>query len=414
MVKSDFSSKFFSSLFSALIISGIVGFLTYSLSSENNPNPLGITIFFSVIVFAIGFYVSLNGKFNELLQAVSQKLSEYNSLIEKNNEKVGIVENEKEILKQSLIEKSSGYPTLHKSLAEFEKYIDDAVSHELIVKSHPAYSSAEVVKEHSRRRREAERSQKITQSIIEYYEELEPSLIDYKNEEFGDIDEVLKEWTEEEKQDPVTYFVNKDEYRNLSSAERNQLALERYWKRPHSKWHIGIMYERYVGYLYENMGYEVAYHGVKEGVHDLGRDLLAQKGNEIIVIQCKYWNQFRTVFENEIFQFFGTVFQYKYANKTKKVKGIFYATTEVSDLARNFATELGIELKENYKMDRAYPCIKCNISQIDKTKIYHLPFDQQYDNVKIEPKTGEFYCTTTKEAENNGFRRAWKWKGSAS
>lgn len=316
-----------------------------------------------------------------------------------------------EVFESSLKERTSGFPTLMSYIEYFEELIDNAVAGTLLNKVRPAPRSADEIKEQSRRRREAEKKQRITTEIIEFYEQLEPSLIEYKNEEFGNLDEVLQEWTDEEQQDPVIYFVNKDEYRNLSATERNQLALDRYWKRHHSKWHIGIMYERFIGYIYEQNGYDVLYHGAKEGKRDLGRDLIAQKGNEFVVIQCKYWNQFRTVFENEIFQFFGTVFQYKHSNKSKKVKGVFYATTEVSDLARSFAKELGIELKEQYKMDRSYPCIKCNISQVDGSKIYHLPFDQQYDNVKIEPKKGEFYCTTTKEAEDKGFRRAWRWKG---
>jgi hypothetical protein len=83
-------------------------------------------------------------------------------------------------------------------------------------------------------------------------------------------------------------------------------------------------------------------------------------------------------------------------------------------LARRFAKELGIELEEKFKMDQQYPCIKCNVSGVGGAKIYHLPFDQQYDNVKIEPHKGEFYCSTVDEAEKNGFRRAYKWKGAKS
>lgn len=174
------------------------------------------------------------------------------------------------------------------------------------------------------------------------------------------------------------------------------------------------MYERYVGYLYEMRGYQVSYHGIEMGKADLGRDVIAQKGKELIIIQCKYWSQFKTIYEKHIFQFFGTVFQYKDANKDKRVKGIFYSTTKLSDFARRFAKELNIELKENFKMDKNYPCIKCNISRVDGTKIYHLPFDQQYDNVKVEREKGEFYATTVLEAEKKGFRRAWKWKGGVN
>lgn len=81
----------------------------------------------------------------------------------------------------------------------------------------------------------------------------------------------------------------------------------------------------------------------------------------------------------------------------------------MSDLARRFAKELKIELKEKLKLPNEYPCIKCNISKASGSKIYHLPFDQQYDNTKIETNKGEGYCQTVKEAEDGGFRRAFKW-----
>jgi len=50
------------------------------------------------------------------------------------------------------------------------------------------------------------------------------------------------------------------------------------------------------------------------------------------------------------------------------------------------------------------------VNRVTKEKIYHLPFDQQYDNTKIFEK-GEFYCRTTEEAERKGFRRAFRWHG---
>jgi len=42
----------------------------------------------------------------------------------------------------------------------------------------------------------------------------------------------------------------------------------------------------------------------------------------------------------------------------------------------------------------------------DGVKIYHLPFDQQYDRTKIIPDKGEKYVYTVAEAEKAGFRRA--------
>jgi hypothetical protein len=151
--------------------------------------------------------------------------------------------------------------------------------------------------------------------------------------------------------------------------------------------------------------------GIFKGVEDLGRDLICRKDNETIVVQCKYWAQFRTIYEKHIFQFFGTVFQYKDENSERNVRGIFYTTTQLSSLAHRFASQLGIEVKENFKFDESYPSIKCNISRIDGSKIYHLPFDQQYDKVKVERNRGEFYCSTTQDAESKGFQRAKRWRG---
>jgi hypothetical protein len=52
--------------------------------------------------------------------------------------------------------------------------------------------------------------------------------------------------------------------------------------------------------------------------------------------------------------------------------------------------------------------VKCNIAHNTEEKIYHLPFDQQYDRVKIS-LPGEF-SKTVAEAESRGFRRAWRWR----
>ena len=79
-------------------------------------------------------------------------------------------------------------------------------------------------------------------------------------------------------------------------------------------------------------------------------------------------------------------------------------------MARKVAKALHIQFKENYPI-RDFPRIKCNIgrdSAGNKTHIYHLPMDQQYDQVKLL-HPGEFLASTVKEAEAMGFRRAYKW-----
>ena len=57
--------------------------------------------------------------------------------------------------------------------------------------------------------------------------------------------------------------------------------------------------------------------------------------------------------------------------------------------------------------------IKCNINPRTKEKIYHLPFDQQYDKIIIGNNSGEFYAKTVKEARKKGFRRAFRYRGPA-
>jgi hypothetical protein len=59
--------------------------------------------------------------------------------------------------------------------------------------------------------------------------------------------------------------------RSLSPMERNQLALNRYLKSNLSPAVIGRLYERYLGYLYEQEGWKVEYHGIVKGFEDLGK-----------------------------------------------------------------------------------------------------------------------------------------------
>ena len=185
------------------------------------------------------------------------------------------------------------------------------------------------------------------------------------------------------------------------------------WDRPKSKWLIGKLYERYVGYLYEKDGWHVNYFGINERYEDLGRDLVCTKGKIIHVVQCKNWSQYRTIYEKHIFQLFGSTFEFKQLqeNKDYEVVPVFYCTNELSPIAREMSKVLGIQVHEHHNFDQNYPCIKCNISTGSNEKIYHLPFDQKYDDTKID-RPGEMYCASVAKAEDAGFRRARKWYGT--
>lgn len=363
------------------------------------------------------YYDETKDELEKLIKSLQDTGSDFENMFAGLRKEAERNQMEKEAVKQLARERQIGFPWLVKAYDDFFELQDKQVVDFLKYKKQPAISASDVVKEYAKLRRKAEKERRQALYIVQYYESIAPFLVDLKEELDIDLDnggDLYQDWTPEEGVDEVTKYLTKEEYRKLPSIQRNQLALDRFWKRPKSKQLIGRLYERYVGYLYEKEGYDVDYVGIFNGFEDLGRDLICKKGKEHIVIQCKNWSQFRTIYEKHIFQFFGTVFQYKDENPAVNTSAIFYATTSLSDVARRFAKELKIQLEENHKFDRAYPSIKCNIGKDSKEKIYHLPFDQQYDKVKIEPKRGEFYCVAVKEAEDAGFRRALRYKGNES
>jgi hypothetical protein len=109
-------------------------------------------------------------------------------------------------------------------------------------------------------------------------------------------------------------------------------------------------------------------------------------------------------------QLFGTTVLYRLTQKLDVVKPVFICTTDLSAEATMVADDLDIEVK--YISLKRYPMIKCNISTRNGEKIYHLPFDQQYDRIIIGDQEGEFYAETVDEAEDAGFRRAYRWGGA--
>ena len=251
---------------------------------------------------------------------------------------------------------------------------------------------------------------KIAQYQLAYILKLFPALSDIIDTEFDKLPAIkVKELSE---YDYVRDYLDKEEYLKLTPCERNQLALDRYQNSIRkSKWQIGRDYENYIGYCYTQKGYVVDYTGSYMGLEDLGRDLICKKGEKTLIIQCKYWSSKKQIHENHINQLYGSTISYcieKNINPSM-VKGLLVTNICVSPMARKIADYLNIKIVENKPLG-TYPCIKCNINHNEfgeLTKIYHLPFDQQYDSVKIT-KPGEFFAMTCEEAEEHGFRRAFK------
>ena len=97
-----------------------------------------------------------------------------------------------------------------------------------------------------------------------------------------------------------------------------------------------------------------------------------------------------------------------YFNRADVHRGLSLRRVSLS-YAQDCADLLGVEVQSKYPMSRDYPIIKCNISKHTGDRIYHLPFDQQYDATRIDLTAGEFYAKDVVEAENAGFRRAWRY-----
>lgn len=313
-----------------------------------------------------------------------------------------------------LTQKFTGFPWLADAWADYRRLEAEHEALRLVSKRWPAPQAAEKVREAGRRAGEAERRAKAAEYVLAYYERLFPWLTDFRSD---DIEELLVvappgDDVEDAGLDPARKWLTEAEFRRLSTAKKYQLALDRYWTKPKTRWEIGRDYERFVGYEYEGQGFELRYQGIVEGFADLGRDLIATKGDRVEIVQCKYWSRDKTIHEKHVFQLFGTLTAYRLDYPEKTATGVFVTSTELSQRARQFADALEIRVVEDKPLEH-YPCIKCNISRRSGEKIYHLPFDQQYDSTIVEAERLECYVSTVAEAERFGFRRAHRWLGTS-
>jgi hypothetical protein len=294
--------------------------------------------------------------------------------------------------------------------ADYEIAYSSQLADELRRKTRPAPKAASAVRERGKTLAAMRRRATAAEWIVALYEWHFPWLAELRDDEEqrSYLNDVAPEDDDESRDDPARRWLSPEEWAALGSAERGQLALDRYLRSRKSPWELGRDYERYIGFLREQDGCRVVYHGIFAGLEDLGRDLIAERDGEIEVIQCKRWAKAKTIHERHVFQLFGTVVAMRIENPTTVVRGTFVTTTQLSDRARAFASQLDITVQEGVPL-ADYPRIKCNIAR-DGERIYHLPFDQQYDSTVVDPTRGETYATTCAEAEADRFRRAWRWQ----
>ena len=304
-------------------------------------------------------------------------------------------------------------------IAEGDRALDDSISSNLKYKKRPANKASEEVSAARAERRAFKERVKFLEYQLKSYKEYFPFLDDYEElilDEVISLSSTANNLEALDEADPVLLYVPKAEYDQLSFTARNQIALDRYLGKALSPTAVGRLYERYLGYLYEHDGWKVEYHGIIEGYEDLGRDLICTKGNDVLIVQAKCWSKVKLIHEKHVFQLFGTT-QLYLMNRTKddmfspNVSALFITTTNLSPVARKAADWLQVKVKEGFELSKTYLMIKCNINQATNSKIYHLPFDQQYDRTKIVPALGEFYAQSVADAEKKGFRRAWRHTG---
>lgn len=338
---------------------------------------------------------------------------------------------DKQVIEHLAREKAKGFPWLAKAYADFDELKDRALSDSLRYKRHPAPRSAEIVRQISKERREAETAAREARYLLDYCMGLAPWLEDYIGVEASELDSAIKEihsaWEkkEEDFDEEVKHHYG-PKYQTFTPAERLQKKLDWWWEKPNkTNWQLGREYERYIGYLYESKQWDVYYHG-KKGLEDLGRDLICKRGRDVDIIQCKRWARQKEIHEKHIYYLFGTTVEYyleHFGNERSVQLALFpnmiqdknlfpklITTASVSAKARQAATMLGVDIVVT-PFDR-FPSVKCNISRRTGEKIYHLPFDQQYDSILIEEERLERYVSTVAEAEAMGFRHAYRWRGN--
>lgn len=328
---------------------------------------------------------------------------------EKSEDEKKQINDEIQLKNKCFEEKTIGFPWVAEQLALYKDALGEFWEDYLRCKRNPSSKSADIIREMRKRTKKAEKTTFIYQGIINYYESLFPWLTEFRDAP----DEIISRASaaaEEETQDPARKLLSVAEWANLTTSEKYQRALDRYKKRHKTNWEIGREFERFIGYKYEIAGWDVTYFGSIKGLEDMGRDIIAQRNGTTHIVQCKYWSEKKIIHEKHLFQLYGTCIVYGIEHKlTSPPKGVFVTSCKFSDTAKKVAEALGINITEDIKIEE-YPCIKCNINE-DKEKIYHLPFDQQYDKIKMSKNKARVFAETIADAEAAGFRRAYRWHG---
>lgn len=373
---------------------------------------IAIAVCIGILGVLLGYRVRVASVADERARAMSE-VEAHAGLVERElaAERLKLLEREALVAgRESAFQKGfvSGRMWLAEMIADAEMSVDRCRQRELAVKKRPALAAAVTVKEIAGEKRVLTTRLKFLEYQLKSYEEWFPTLADYREallEELIPVGGGRDGLAEIENADPALPFLSREEYEGLSPTKRNQLALDRYRARDKSDWEIGRHYERLLGYLYEREGWLVTYHGAVKGFEDFGRDLICERLGEIEIVQAKCWSKSKVLHEKHVFQLFGSTMHFRKEHSEMFVTPVLISTTELSDFAKEAAQILGVRVKTRQLED--FPLVKCNVNPSTGEKIYHLPFDQQFDRVQIKA-WGESFEWTIEAAEAKGFRRAYR------
>lgn len=410
------------------LIPGVV--LWYVLSKfgvSDNTNALVVAVLYTAFTVAYTAIDSIDDELSkerrELDAYKSKMLAEFSAIsqqIEKDKHEFAVFEQKtrnslrqaQSDFEQLLNDTMQSSPWLSAQIADYQHLQDMKTANHLKNKKHPAISAAQKVSDIAKEKRELIKNAKMLEYQLHFLEGIFPWLVDY--EELSPKEAIRYALETGEEYDETRKWLSPDEYAQLTPAEKNQLVLDR-WRRRKNKsaWEVGIDYERYIGYIYESSGFSVDYEGALKGVEDRGVDIIARQNDEVLAIQCKRYSAVKNkyVHENTVAQIYGVAKVINMENPEAKVTPAIYTSSTLADEAKKFAKYLGILVFENVPLPPDYPIIKCNTGK-NGEKIYHMPFDQQYDRVRIAGKAGAQYVSTVEEAEALGYRRAYRWRGN--
>ena len=227
---------------------------------------------------------SLERQNKELNIKLKNTVLDYDAAIDKLKSEFDIEKKElKEKLRKELWEnckkymedKSVSMPWLAAGMADFMTLQEEAIIQILQLGNHRDWERSIKINDLKKEKKALIAENKLLRYQIAYFKRIVPEI-----EELDDFDYIPVHYDTEN--DAIKAYLSDDEYNELSETEKNQLALERYWKRKKSKWEIGRDFERYYGYLLEQRGYKVIYFGIDKGFEDMGRDLIAENDKHIL------------------------------------------------------------------------------------------------------------------------------------